>query len=101
MFQEGANQSRVQLLQHHRRGRHFEFLGGELEQRPKAVGIGVARVLASTTVTDKMLAEECLHVRCEGSHGRPPCMKLSATTAMSRRSSGVVSRYQYVALMLT
>jgi hypothetical protein len=29
----------LQLFQHQRRGRRFEFLGGELEQRPKAVGI--------------------------------------------------------------
>src|ERR1700756_203876 len=101
MFQKGANQSCVQLLEHQRRGRHFEFLSGELEQRLKAVGVGVARVLASTTVANKMLAEECLHVRCEGPHGLPPCMKLSATTAISPRSSGVLSRYQYVASMLT
>ena len=54
-------------------------------------------MLASATVANKMLAEECLHVRCEGTHGLPLCVKLSATTAISARSSGVVSRYQYVA----
>jgi hypothetical protein len=42
-------------------------------------------VWASATVPDKMLAEEYLHVRREGSHGRPSCTKFSATTAMSRR----------------
>ena len=94
MFQEVTNQSCVQLLQQQRRWRHFEFLGGESEQRLKAVGIRIARVLASATVAGQMLAEESFHVRCEGSQGRPPCRKLSVTIAISRRSSGVVCRYQ-------
>src|SRR5579864_5832437 len=101
IYQEGANQSCVQLLQQQGRWRHFEFLRGESEQRLKAVGIRIARVLASATVAGKMLAEEGFHVRCEGSQGCPPCRKLSVTIAISRRSSGVVSRYQLVALMLT
>ena len=33
------DQSCVQLLQQQRRWRHFEFLGGKLEQRLKAVGV--------------------------------------------------------------
>src|ERR1035441_8079658 len=94
MFQECADQRCVQLLQHQSRRRHFEFLRGKLEQRLEAVGVRIASVWAGATVADKMLGEECFHVRCEGSHGRPPCTKFSAMTAMSSRSSGVVSRYQ-------
>src|SRR5436190_7374884 len=94
MLQERADQRGVQLLQHQSRRRHLEFLRGELEQTLEAVGVRIASVSAGATLADQILAEECLHVRCERGHWRPPCTKFSATRAMSSRSSGVVSRYQ-------
>ena len=49
---------------------------------------------ADASVANKMLTEEGFYVGCERSHGCSPCAKFSVTTAMSRKSSGVVSRYQ-------
>jgi hypothetical protein len=97
VFQELANQCRIKLFQQQRRRRDLELFSRELEQQLKAVGIGIAGMLAGTTVVSEILAEEGLDVRCDQRHDGSPQMKVSAALAMSRSRSGVASRYQYVA----
>src|SRR6267142_5834362 len=101
MFEEGADQFGMQPFQHQCRWSQLEPLCRELEQELEAVGVRVTSVRAGASMMAKMLAQKCLDVRCDEVHPRPPQRKVSPATAMSRSSSGVVSRYQYVASMLT
>src|SRR5215470_17765713 len=94
VFEEGADQFSIQLLQRQRRGSHLELLCRKLEQELEARSIRVAGVLADASMTAKMLAQKRLNVRCDEVHVRPPQRNASPTIAMPRSSSGVVSRYQ-------
>src|SRR5208282_3287541 len=100
MFQEGADQFGIQLLQLQRRGRYLESPGGKLKQQLETVSVGVAGMLTGSSMKAQMVAQKRLDVGCDGGHGCPPRIKFSAALAMSRSSSGVASRYQYVASML-
>lgn len=114
MFQESADQRSAQSLQHQSRESHFGFPGGELEQPLKAAGIRVAGVLAGAPPRGKnakvILSGSSDLCGCAGGqrtrcsrrnasicgamevNSRPLGAKLSATAAISRRSSGVVSQ---------
>src|SRR6516162_5680865 len=62
IFQEGADQSRIKLLEHERGRLHLEAFGGELEEELKAISVGVARVLAGSAVKTEVLSKEGLDV---------------------------------------
>src|SRR6266852_7984546 len=84
------------LLQRQRGWRDPEPCCGELEQQLEAVSIGIACVLAGTSVVREILAEEGFDVRCyRGHHCSSRHMNVSPVSAMSRRRSAVASRYQY------
>ena len=101
VFQKRSDRSGIQLFQSHRRGRHPESLRGKFKQRLEAVCVRLAGMSAVAAMPDKILAEKCLDVRCDGGHDRPPCRKLSPATAISCIGSGVALRYQNVESMLT
>jgi len=82
ILQEGADQSRVELLQRQRRWRDPEPCSGELEQQLEAVSIGIACVLAGTSVVREILAEEGFDVRCyRGHHCSSRHMNVSPVSA--------------------
>src|SRR5208337_1036389 len=101
MFQEGADQFGIQLLQLQRGGCCLESPGSKLKQQLETVSVGVAGMLTGSSMKAQMLAQKRLDVGCKCGHRCPPRIKVSAARAISRSSSGVASRYQYVASMLT
>jgi hypothetical protein len=68
IFQEGADQSRIKLLEQECRRLHLEPFGGELEQQLEAIGVGVARVLAGSAVKTEVLSKEGLDVGRDRRH---------------------------------
>src|SRR6516165_5785039 len=95
IFQEGADERRIELLQRQRRWRDLQSLCSEHEEQLEAQGIRVARM-----ATDASLAGECLIEERfdEGSNRRHDClpsvMNPSLAAAMSRMRSAVTSRYR-------
>ena len=97
----GPAMEMVELFQLQLRRPYLQALTRILQQQPERIGVGVTGVLAGASLSGKVLAEECLDVWCDRGHDRPPDRKFSPALAISLNSSAVLSRYQYVALMLT
>src|SRR5215472_3872022 len=98
ILQEGTDQFRVELLKRQRRWRGPEPCRGKLEQQLEAVCIGIACVLAGTSMMREIVVEEGFDERgYRRHHCSPRHMNVSPMSAMSRGSSAVASRYQYVA----
>ena len=71
-----------------------EAPGGEGEQQPEAVCIGLAGVRTVAALLRHVLAHEAGDERSDRRHGRLPSISASAAPAMSAMRSGVASRYQ-------
>src|SRR5271157_2972372 len=95
MFQEGADEAGVQLLQRQRRWRDLQPLCSEHEEQLEAQCIGVTCMPADAPLAGECLIEERLD---EGSNRRHDClpsvMNSSPAVATSRMRSAVASRYQ-------
>jgi len=96
VIEERHDKSGIEILDRQVSRSPLQAVGCEPDQKREAVRVGRNRMRADIALPRKMITQERGEMGSECSHAGSPRKSCSPAAAMSRRRTGVASRYQYV-----